>query len=249
MMIKITEHCSMGCIHCLNKATPNGKHMGLDTFKEAVAFQKEYGGPFCIITGGEPTEHPLFTYFIGYIMEELKQCFITVTTNGVWMQENFSFIKGMDNVYGTRLMFQVTNDDRYYPIRIDWTLPVFQLNNVVVCDKVEHITPQGRALDNNLEWDSKASKCFNVRAITRQVVVKDLRTIIGMLAVKGKFCTPHIGIDGSIKLGESDLCPRCSHINKTHDEIICDILNFRCNLCSHVNCHLPEEYRKIIGED
>ena len=54
MMIKITEKCSMGCIHCMNNATPNGKHMDFDIFQRVVSFQKQYGGPFCIITGGEP---------------------------------------------------------------------------------------------------------------------------------------------------------------------------------------------------
>lgn len=249
MMIKITEHCSMGCTHCMNNATPNNKHMDLDTFKKAINFQKEYGGPFCIITGGEPTEHPAFPYFLGIAMTELKYCYVTVTTNGVWVQNNPEFIVNMNNVYGNRLMFQVTNDERYYPIHVDWTHPVFQLNNIVMCDKVEHIYPQGRALDNNMEWESKASKCFNIRAITHQVEVKDLRIIIGMLAVKGKFCTPHINVDGYIKLGESDLCPNCSHIIKEHDAIINDILNFRCHSCDHINCNLPEEYKRIIGEN
>ena len=248
MMIKITEKCSMHCKHCLNDATSCENHMDFHTFKKAIAFQKMYGGPFCIMTGGEPTEHPLFAYFIGFIMEELKDCFITVTTNGVWMQDNESFIRNMNEVYGVRLMFQVTNDERYYPTRINLSLPVFNLDNVVVCEEIAQIYPQGRALYNNLPWESKGSKCFNIRAITHQVEVKDLRIIIGMLAVKQKFCTPHIGIDGCIKLGESDLCPACSHIDKSHNEIIKDILEFRCDGCKHVNDSLPQEYRKIIGE-
>jgi predicted nucleic acid-binding Zn ribbon protein len=73
--------------------------------------------------------------------------------------------------------------------------------------------------------------------------------VFSMLAAKGKFCTPHININGYIKLGESDLCPNCSHIDRPHDEIINDILAFRCNGCSHINSNLPESYRKIIGED
>lgn len=30
MMIKITEYCSMGCKHCMNAATTNGKDMRID---------------------------------------------------------------------------------------------------------------------------------------------------------------------------------------------------------------------------
>lgn len=249
MMIKITEKCSMGCIHCMNNATPNGKHMDFDTFQRVINFQKMYGGPFCIITGGEPTEHPEFMAFLNYAANKLYGCYITVTTNGVWMQSNEDKIKYLCDHYGNQIMFQVTSDKRFYPTQIDLSLPVFKYGNVVVCEHVEHIYPQGRAVDNNLEWESKCCKCFNVRAITHQVVFKDLSTIIGMLAVKAKFCTPHISIDGHIKLGESDLCPNCSHIDKENHEIMDDILNFRCNGCSLVNQNVPKEYLSIIGED
>lgn len=247
MMIKITEQCSMGCSHCMNNATPNGKHMDPKTFRRAIAFQKKYGGPFVIITGGEPTNHPRFIDYLLYAANELSGCYITVTTNGIWMLSHASVIKEIWEKYGSHIMFQVTNDERYYPTPL-LSHSVFELENVILCDRVEHIYPQGRALENGLEWNSKASKCFNVRAITHQVNFKDLRTIIGMLAVKGKFCTPHISIDGHIKLGESDLCPNCSHIDKTNNEIIDDIMNFRCNGCNHINSQLPKEYLEIIGE-
>ena len=251
MMIKITEHCSMGCTHCMNNATPNNKHMDFDTFKKAIDFQRKYGGPFVLITGGEPTEHPEFERFLGYALTYLKSfnnVLITVTTNGIWLQNHKRFVHDLQYYYGNAIMFQVTSDKRYYPTLIDLSLPVFNYDNVVVCDEIEHIYPQGRAIDNNLEWESKCSKCFNVRAITNQVEIKDLSTIIGIMALKAKFCTPHISIDGHIKLGESDLCPNCSHIDKTHDEIINDILNFRCDKCNIINSKLPENYKKLIGE-
>lgn len=249
MMIKITEKCSMGCTHCMNNATSNGKHMDFDTFKKAINFQKQYGGSFCIITGGEPTEHPDFMEFICYTGNMMYGCYITVTTNGVWMQDNEDKIKYLHDHYGNKIMFQVTNDKRFYPTQIDLSLPVFQYNNIITCDKLEHIYPQGRAVDNNLEWESKASKCFNIRSITHSIGYEGLGNIIAMLAVKGKFCTPHISIDGHIKLGESDLCPNCSHINKTEEEIINDILSFKCSGCNHINSNLPKEYRMVIGEN
>lgn len=248
MMIKITEKCSMGCTHCMNNAMPNGNHMELETFKKAIEFQKKYGGSFCIITGGEPTEHPQFVSFIVYALENLKLCFITVTTNGTWMQYNADEVKSLHNLYGTRLLFQVTNDKRFYPTQINLSLPVFQYDNVLTCNQIAYIYPQGRALDNNLEWESKASKCFNIRSITHKIGYKGLGNIIAMLAVKGKFCTPHISIDGYIKLGESDLCPNCSHIDKTEEEIINNILSFKCSKCNHINNKLPKEYRMAIGE-
>lgn len=249
MMIKITEKCSMGCTHCMNNASPNGSEMDFNTFKKALSFQEKYGGPFCIITGGEPTEHISWIMFVMYALSQLPHVYFTVTTNGVWMQSHFEEIENFNKSYGDRLIFQVTNDKRYYPIHIDLSLPVFNLPNVFVCDEIEHIYPQGRALDNNLEWESKGSKCFNIRAFVHQRPFMGLQDAINFLGMKGKFCTPHIDVNGNIKLGESDLCPICSNINKQEYEIITDILNFRCNLCNHVNKNLPEKYRKIIGEE
>lgn len=247
MMINITEKCSMGCNHCMNDAKPSGQHMDFDTFQKVVEFQKTYGGPFCIITGGEPTEHPMFMDFMDYLHCELMGDFITITTNGVWMQDHYDEVKYFQEHY-PNTVFQVSSVKEYYPEQIKLDRHVFCLPNVMICREIEAIYPQGRAKINNLPWESKGSKCFNVRAIANQVTFKDLRMVIGMLAVKQKFCTPHISIDGHIKLGESDLCPNCSHISKTNEEIMNDIINFRCDKCKEINDKLPEEYRKIIGE-
>lgn len=247
MMIKITEHCSMGCSHCMNRALPNGKHMDFNTFKKAIEFQRKHGALICLISGGEPTEHPDFTSFIDYALNTLKDTFFVVATNGVWMQDNYDKVEHFSNLYGIRLTFQVTNDARYYPTKVDLTLPVLnQCGNVYSSDKISHIYPQGRALDNGYSWKSKCSRCFNVRAIAHQVEHITLKELIETLGLK--VCTPHITINGSIKLGESDLCPVCSHIDKSEEEIMQDILSFRCQGCNHVNNKLPEDYRKLIGE-
>lgn len=249
MMIKITEKCSMGCTHCMNNAGPNGNEMDFDTFEKALDFQKKYGGPFCIISGGEPTEHPLWLMFLMSAMHRLPHTQFVLTTNGAWMQSHFDEIENLYVTYGNRLTIQVTTDKRYYPVHIDLSLPVFDLPNVVVCEEVEYIYPQGRALYNNLEWESKGCKCFNIRALIHQRPFMGLQEVINYLGMRGKFCTPHIDVNGNIKLGESDLCPICSNINKQEQDIIVDILNFKCNLCNHVNKNLSEKYRNLIGEE
>ena len=138
-------------------------------------------------------------------------------------------------------------DLRYYPIRINTDDDIFKLNNVVFIDKVEHIYPMGRALDNNIKHDSVGSKCFNIRSITRNT--KDLNNTFYQLFLRMKFCTPNVDIHGDIKLGESLLCPECSNIFKSDDEIVQDIVNFKCSKCDLINKKLPKEYRNAIGED
>ena len=248
MMIKITEHCSMGCSHCMNAATPNNVHMDFDTFRKAIRFQKEHGGSFMLITGGEPTEHPQFKEFLRYALKNTV-CLITVATNGVWMTQHEEYIRNLQDVYGDRLTWQVSADPRYYPSPVNLMLPVFQLDGVVTSDKIGPIYPMGRAEENGIGHFDKASKCFNIRAVARQVSLScKLGHIIGIMNVKGFFCTPHIAVDGSIKVGESDLCPPCSHIDKPEDKIREDIRNFKCHKCDEVNNKLPKEYRELLGD-
>ena len=247
MMIKITEKCSMGCTHCMNDASKSGKHMSFDVFKDVIAFQKKYGTSFVILTGGEPTEHPHFKEYLLYALNELRYCFITVLTNGVWMQDNQDFIYELCNTYGNRVTFQITTVPEYYPVCIDTKLPVFQLSNIVICTKIEAIYPQGRALHNKLPWKANASKCINVRLITHQVGFRGLRGIFNIMAAYGFFCTPHITISGDIKLGESDLCPIASNIYKEEHEIIDDVLSFNCATCDFVNKKLPNQAKKVLG--
>lgn len=248
MVIKITEKCSMNCSHCMNNALPSGKHMSFDTFKEVIAFQQQYGTMFCILSGGEPTEHPEFENFLIYAIDTLPYCIVTVTTNGVWMQDNYDFVKHVWEKYDKHVMFQVTSVPEYYPELIDTTLPVFKLPNVIVCDKIEAMYPQGRALTNNLPWKSNGSKCVNIRLMAHQVGFRGLRGMLNVMAAHGFFCTPHITISGDIKLGESDLCPAASNIYKEEHEIIDDILNFRCHQCDFINKKLAPQVQAILGE-
>lgn len=238
----------MWCTHCMNANTPNNVHMDFDTFKKAVEFQKKYGGIMMLLTGGEPTEHPEFKRFLEYAIEN-TMAYITIATNGTWMPQNYDYICYLNDAYRHRLLWQVSADKRYYPYPVDLSLPVFQVDNVVCSDTIGPIYPMGRAKENGLGAFNKASKCFNIRAITRQVSpVCGLSHIIDMMNMRGYFCTPHIATDGTIKLGESDLCPSCSHIDKTEDVIKQDILNFRCHACDEVNDKLPPEYRKLLGD-
>lgn len=250
MMIKITESCSMGCTHCMNNAKPCNKHMSEETFKDALQFQLKHGGPFCILTGGEPTEHPQFMKFVTMALE--TRCHVTVTTNGVWMQDKYITVDGLCDQYAGPF-WQVTSDKRYYPVSIDTTLPVFHRPNVVVCDELGPIYPQGRAVTNGLHCEAKGSKCFNIRAVVKQLYDQHgdrltLDFVNGMMLINQRMCTPHITVSGDIKLGESDLCPVCSNIYKPEKEIIQDILHFRCGQCSHINRNLTPQLLALIGE-
>ena len=162
------------------------------------------------------------------------------------MPNHYDDISNLIDVYDN-IMFQVTTVDKYYPTKIDLSNPVYSLPNVIVCREIENMYGQGRALTNHLEYHNKCSRCMNLRLVAHQCTTKNFGVVLGMLAVKGLFCTPTINIHGDIKLGESDLCPVCSSIYKSEQEIMNDILNFHCHQCDHINKNLSKQCLDIIG--
>lgn len=254
-MLKITERCTMGCKHCLNDAKPDGRDMDETTLTDTLFFLKHnnLARECLIISGGEPTEHRDFDRVIDKILKfhELFKCFnvITITTNGENIQndpERFKNYITLAKAAKLTLMFQVSADVRYYPRRIQTHKRIFREEGFVLCDDcIQQIYPQGRALENNIPWKANCSKCFNARAISHQLSKSStLRDIEMQLFIASKFCTPHISVDGEIKLGESDLCPACATIYDDMDTIMENIRNFKCNKCDHVNKNLPEIYKK-----
>ena len=234
MMLNITERCTMGCPHCMSDAKPDGKDMDFKVLQDVLNFllTNGLGKHNLLITGGEPTEHADFDLFMKEIIRFGKEnrCFtvITVTTNGEQIQkdrgsqERFkSYIKQAEKA-GFHLIFQVSADPRYYPRRIETHKRIFREKGFVMCDNcIERIYPQGRALQNKLPWTALASKCFNARAIAHQLSSgAKLKNIEDALTSRGKFCTPHISINGDIKLGESMLCPVCASIYDDMDTIM-----------------------------
>jgi len=255
MLISITESCRMGCSHCMDDAKPCDRHMTLQTFKDAIqkAFNV-YGGFECVITGGEPTENPqwleMFIYALEYAKGSIfKGAHITLTTNAMNIADNHdlqTYLMMLMQKYRNIFTIQVTHVDKYYPINVNLDNNFFKLEQVVVCHEIEAMYPMGRARVNNLPWNFKGSKCFNIRSLVRST--KDLRASTLALATKMKFCTPQIDIYGNIKLGESNLCPVASNIYKTEKEIVNDICNFTCRGCDMINMNLPESYLEAIGE-
>lgn len=246
----------MGCPHCMDDCKPDGKHMTLETLEASLDFIiKNNIYHSIIVTGGEPTEHPDFLLFMKVITDTLAKhklkSIVTVTTNGFWILENESnreaakqMINGSSDV---QVVFQVSADSRYYPKRLDVTKRIWRENGFVLCDNcIEHIYPIGRAKTNNIPWSAKASKCFNLRALTKQLPSPTLENIIWTLALKGKFCTPTIKINGDIVLGESILCPKCASIYDKPEDIIQKIKDFKCNGCNCINDKLEMRYRQFV---
>lgn len=258
MLIKITDKCSMGCTHCLSDCTEQGKHMTFDTFKEAIAFNNNLAVSALtpmLISGGEPFEHPEIEKFLDYLIEvcnsipNLSEDFplAIIATNGQYMSTHPEVAEHVAKST-KHIGFQVVIDDRYYPIHVD-DEALKKQPGVNVFYGVASIYPQGRAITNNLPYSKKCSSCYNVRALAKQFgnTPITLEMILMQMFMRGHLsCTPHIDIDGNIKVGESRLCPVCSNIYKPKEKIVEDIINFNCHQCDFINKNLPPEYRRFV---
>ena len=260
MLLKITECCSAGCIHCLSDCKPDGKHMSKEMLSDVMNFIVH--NDLCkaiIVSGGEPTEHPEFMNMMQIIINHSKSSGrifgITITSNGFWVIDHQEEAKSLvaQSTSNCLVTWQISTDDRYYVKKLDTTKRIFREPGFTLCkDCVEHIQFMGRAKDNNLSGiRAKCSSCFNFRAVARQLNDKTpggttLPEVIGYMEDIGRFCTPEIRINGAICAGESDLCPPFSNIYKPINEIMKDLLACACRKCGN-NDNLPDFHRRLIN--
>lgn len=253
MLLHITDKCSMGCPHCLGDYKPDGEHMTEQVFRDSIEFILKTNPIVHIaLTGGEPTEHPDFVKFMDILFDILDNTpptldmphLVTITTNGFWCLTHPDEAKRIANGSKTvHVEWQVSADKRYYPIRLDVDNPLFKEARFTLCDDcVTRIYPQGRALDNKIPYQSKAPKCFNLRSVLKQL---SLSSAVTHLLMRGFTCTPSIGINGDIKLGESKLCPSCASIYDDISTIENRIRNFHCHKCEFL---LPKEMIDYINK-
>lgn len=238
MLIRITNHCTMNCKHCMIDATPEGKHMSIKTFKDALQFSSKFDPYFLLISGGEPTDHPQFLEILRIAKEYDEKILIKfVASNGLFLYND----KYIDDIIDLDIGFQITHDPEYYPKSIKKIFhQLFQYE-----DKLRIISPFGRALTNNLKITSENPTCFNFRSVCNKShsfaqSIRLLREII-------KMCTPSINIDGSVVAGEAPSCYKIGTIYSSDEEIMHNINTMKCGKCnSHKN--LQGQYKDLWDE-
>ena len=173
---------------------------------------------------------------------------IAFITSGRVLSSDFELLDMMrwymkDSFYKGRIFIQVTDDDRYYPTKLD-KKQIYRLERLgAIIEGVpspmkdnpnQCLYPQGRALENfnDTNWFTKAPKCTNVRLVVKQNPSITFCDLVRFLFTRGYMCTPSVAPDGSIKLGESALCPAVAHISDSIESIIKAISEFKCKGCT-----------------
>lgn len=240
MLVRITNSCRMGCSHCMVEASPSGKHMPLETFREALKFSTAYDPFLLFISGGEPTDHPEFLEFLGFAKHYMTQGrvqMVLIASNGMFLEDK-PYTK---EILKMGIPFQITNDSRYYPKKIckePHKLLVFE-------DNLRLVSPMGRAVTNNIKIDLQYPLCFNLRSLCNNYrdfnfAVKHLRTI-------AKMCIPSINVDGAVVAGEAPSCYKIGTVESSNEEITENILKMKCGKCGLQN-NLKGKYQDLWEE-
>lgn len=260
MLIDLTYRCSMNCSHCLSSCTPDGQDMTIDTLRYAIYWMKKHRFNLWMFTGGEIFEHEHILDMLEVIFSERdKNCPVTFITNGRQLVRNRSYYNYMQHQikkWGkSDIVIQVTDDDRFYPDPLTekekyWLNKLGCIIETVPYsqgDRNRCLYPQGRALENFDEswWNTKAPKCVNCRLLAEQVYL--FEDMIHQLRLHQFYCTPVIAPDGSIKVGESALCPPVATIYDDDDTILNRIRNFRCSGCK-IPIQILKENSPIVYE-
>lgn len=248
MLVELTYKCSMGCPHCMSDCKSDGIDMPLNVLKDSLEFLIRNDIRVWNFSGGEMFEHENIIEVLNIIDEyisKVKYKFpIIFITNGRQLVRNpdiYNSALNLQRKYSKkRIMIQVTDDERFYKDRLTDKEKYYlsKLGAIIEnvpgdsYDKNRCLYPQGRALENYTEeyWYTKGPKCSNVRLLALQGG-NTIHSIVNTLMIYGKMCTPVIAPDGSIKLGESALCPSVSSIYHKDNDIIKSIRECKCMKC------------------
>lgn len=251
MLVELTYACSMNCSHCLSDCTPNGQRMTMDTLRDVLKFMTRHQIFSWNFSGGEIFEHPEILDALDLIKNSWDSATIkpvlVFITNGRRLARSkqiYNAVKALKLHVGKHhMLIQVTDDPRFYPDPLAdrekyWLSKLGALIEKVPSsdpsDPSKCLYPQGRALTNFPEanWNTIAPKCINCRLITRQKPDITFTELVNLLLANNRSCTPVIAPDGSIKIGESALCPSVATIYNSDKVIIQRIREFTCQSCS-----------------
>lgn len=224
----ITNRCHMGCPHCMQDATPKGRHMTDETFGQVVEFCREAKPLLVSVTGGEPTEHPRWREMAVELLRLPTVKVLSILTNGAWIEDAKERIKMARLIREAKgkVKVQVYSHPRYYQDH-DWTVDHEQTFRSIGCwpafDAPIFMQDLGRASRNCREeveqmvQDGHVPSCVNSHLLAVQG--RSLQHFFLMAVQAAKFCRPLIDPDGGIHMSESWLCPSVAHVSEGAAEV------------------------------
>jgi len=218
----------------MQDAKPSNNHMSRETAEKIADFCRESGDFLITISGGEPLEHPQALELIHYFAYHFQ--LVTVCTNGIELLDKEFFAKYEKLPFNVATQIS-THRDFYtsYSRLKEFKSLEKKLAFCTVYDMdfartdTYRISSQGRAI--NMQSQRKSPSCGNMILVANQV--SSWCSLITEIRRKRYFCTPSVGFNGSVYLGESWLCESIGSINEDTDTLYRRTQNFRgCNGCA-----------------
>lgn len=215
----LTSRCHMGCKHCMQDSTAQGRHMTRLTFDRVLAFAREAEPWVVSVTGGEPTEHPEWSMWTRELLHISSVKVLNILTNGAWIEDKVQRIRMARLVREARgrVKVQVYSNPLYYPNH-EWTVEHEQQFRSIGClpDFADPIFMQdlGCARYNcreETETTQRCPSCINSHLLAIQS--GSIQQFLLNAVRASKFCRPLIDPDGAIHMSESWLCPAVAHVS------------------------------------
>ena len=264
-MVQITNRCRMGCPHCLDAATPDGGLMDEATFGNALRFAKDNQCQILTISGGEPSEHPLFLDFCKRTSR--AGLIFGIATNGMWLgdqsaewrMERIAKLKGFAGaqVYTNPKWYRLHEETiaKYRAQESRWT----SLNVNLETAEIRNMIDLGRARDcTEAMAEVRASKyhCSCLACHVTAVQSHNMSHFLHLMVMQQRLCTPLIDWRGDFHASESWLCQSFGNVNKDDGWTIFERLKSGrpCGRCLSCRKYLSEDSpkmemaRKLLGQ-
>lgn len=247
MLVKLTNHCLMGCSHCMEDSTGRGEHMSLDTFQQVIRFTlniesvaQAAGYRAMLLSGGECTDNPNFLKMLS--MVEDAGLAPVIITHGLWINGPLHKHILRPN---RQVFIQVTNDAAFYPRKP----PMIDDPRVAYVDKLTQIVHLGRAADKAFPLPGKrAPTSFNFRSLVRSLGIRPAiaRIRLNAMAGKGGHCAPSVSHEGHFMAGETRNCFKLGTVWDAPEALEQAVLSMgTCNRCGLEDALEPLRRRAI----
>jgi organic radical activating enzyme len=241
--------------------------MSESLFNNILILHKKLGCKTMVISGGEPTLHPKWKWFVHKACE-VAPVSVILATNGNWLLKSpdddllfFPVLRGMMAMHHN-LTIQVTNVQGFYPKhseikdafnrfkhQCEITIDKSTADRLLFADKIEAMVSLGRAAcdDECLKMASSnknnTTSCFSSALVSAQV---DLPTTIAVLESRVKLCHPLIDYEGRMHWSESCGCPYFFKIPE-HLKLDDAMYNDICESAHHWRpCGQCVDYNKLL---
>ena len=203
----------------MQESVANGRNMTEETFEKVLEFVNEAQPMVVNVTGGEPTEHPLWKQFAKELLSVKSVKILTILTNGSWIEDSETRLKMAGLIrWGDGLVkVQVYSHPKYYRDH-EWTVDHEQQFRSIGCitDFKSPIFMQdlGRARKNCTEEVKESDhvpSCINSHLLALQA--RTMQQFLMMAIQAGKFCRPLIDPDGNIHMSESWKCQAVANVS------------------------------------